>query len=243
MASERILIVDDDPDIRTLLELYIKENGYQVLIAEDGIDALTIVRKTLPDLIMLDVMMPRLDGYELCQELRKTTDIPILFLSSKQDDIDKILALGVGGDDFIEKDTNPLLILAKIKAHLRRYRDLSNKNKSNEITVENSSIIEYPGLVINLESAVVKLNNQPLRLSAKEFQILCLLAQNPEKIFSVEKLFELIWDENSLGDYRTVMVHISNLRKKLETNTENPKYIETVRGIGYKFNQIEKENS
>ncbi|SES16048.1 DNA-binding response regulator, OmpR family, contains REC and winged-helix (wHTH) domain [Gracilibacillus ureilyticus] len=240
MASEKILIVDDDEDIRRLLELYMTSNGYHILLAEDGMEALTIVEQELPDLIILDVMMPKLDGYELCQELKKITDIPIIFLSSKQEDMDKILALSVGGDDFIEKDTSPPLILAKIKAHLRRYRDLSNRTRKQEASRNDSSLIEYPGLEINMDSAVVKLENQILRLSAKEFQILCLLAQYPGKIFSVEKLFELIWDENSLGDYRTVMVHISNLRKKLEKNNSNLKYIETVRGIGYKFNQIEK---
>ncbi|WP_194287328.1 response regulator transcription factor [Gracilibacillus oryzae] len=239
MASETILIVDDDQDIRSLIELYMKSNGYNVLVASDGIEALAMVEQQLPDLIILDVMMPRLDGYELCQELKKITDIPIIFLSSKNDDMDKILALSVGGDDFIEKNTNPPLLLAKIKAHLRRYRNLSVKNNQNDEYVKDTSVIDYPGLVINLDSAVVKLNSEILRLSAKEYQILCLLAQNPERIFSVEKLFELIWDENSLGDYRTVMVHISNLRKKLETDSNTPKYIETVRGIGYKFNEIQ----
>ncbi|MGP4039155.1 response regulator transcription factor [Gracilibacillus sp. D59] len=243
MASEKILIVDDDADMRTILELYMKENGYQVLEAEDGVDALTMVEQESPDLIILDVMMPRLDGYELCQEIKKMTDIPVIFLSSKQDDMDKILGLGVGGDDFIEKTTSSPVLMAKIKAHLRRYRKLSHQTKRNEISEKKTNLIEYPGLVINLDSAVVKLNNKVLHLSAKEFQILCLLAQNPEKIFSVEKLFELIWDENSLGDYRTVMVHISNLRKKLETDTDQLKYIETVRGIGYKFNRIEEQNA
>ncbi|QGH36726.1 response regulator [Gracilibacillus salitolerans] len=242
MASEKILIVDDDADMRTILELYMKENGYQVLSAADGLEALARVEQEAPDLIILDVMMPKLDGYELCQEIKKIIDIPIIFLSSKQDDMDKILGLGVGGDDFIEKTTSSPVLMAKIKAHLRRYRKLSHPNKQNETSEEKSNIIEYPGLVLNLDSAVVKLNNQTLHLSAKEFQILCLLAQNPERIFSVEKLFELIWDENSLGDYRTVMVHISNLRKKLETNTNPFKYIETVRGIGYKFNRIEQHH-
>ncbi|WP_193568289.1 response regulator transcription factor [Gracilibacillus saliphilus] len=242
VASEKILIVDDDADMRNILELYLTENGYQVLSAEDGLEALAMVERETPDLIILDVMMPKLDGYELCQEIKKIIDIPIIFLSSKQDDMDKILGLGVGGDDFIEKTTSSPVLIAKIKAHLRRYRKLFNTNKQNETMEKKSNIIEYPGLEINLDSAVVKLTNKTLRLSAKEFQILCLLAQNPERVFSVEKIFELIWDETSLGDYRTVMVHISNLRKKLETDTNQLKYIETVRGIGYKFNRIEEQH-
>ncbi len=123
MASETILIVDDDIDMRTILELYMKEQGYRVLSAGDGLEALTVVEKGLPDLILLDVMMPNLDGFEFCQELRKITDIPIIFLSSKQDDMDKILGLGVGGDDYIEKTTSSSVIMAKVKAHLRRYRN------------------------------------------------------------------------------------------------------------------------
>ncbi|MGN8646139.1 response regulator transcription factor [Gracilibacillus sp. HCP3S3_G5_1] len=242
LASEKILIVDDDADMRNILELYLKENSYQVLSAEDGVEALKIIRQNAPDLIILDVVMPKLDGYELCQEIKKIIDIPIIFLSSKQDDMDKILGLGVGGDDFIEKTTSSPVLIAKIKAHIRRYRKLSHLDKQNVTIEKKSYIIEYPGLVINLNSAVVRLNNKVLHLSAKEFQILCLLAQNPERVFSVEKIFELIWDETSLGDYRTVMVHISNLRKKLESNTNQVKYIETVRGIGYKFNLIEEHD-
>ncbi|GAE93932.1 phosphate regulon transcriptional regulatory protein PhoB [Gracilibacillus boraciitolerans JCM 21714] len=149
--------------------------------------------------------------------------------------------MGVGADDYIEKTTSSPVLIAKVKAHLRRYRQLTQKRKQNELSERKLRVIKYQGLVIDLDSAIVKLDNQPLRLSAKEFQILSLLAQYPNKIFSVEKLFELIWDEQSLGDYRTVMVHISNLRKKLETDTNQPKYIETLRGIGYKFKYTEKE--
>ncbi|UOQ49888.1 response regulator transcription factor [Gracilibacillus caseinilyticus] len=235
MAGEKILIADDDHDIQIIISMYMKENGYQVLTAADGIEALQIVEKETPDLIILDVMMPKLDGYELCQALQKITDVPILFFSSKHEDVDKILGLGVGGDDFIEKSTSPSVLIAKVKAHLRRYRNIGLPRKQRGYSNQNTDTIEFPGLQINLDSAVVKLYDKPLHLSAKEFQILCLLAQNPEKVFSVEKIFELIWDENHFGDYRTVMVHISNLRKKLENNHGKVIYIETVRGIGYKF--------
>ncbi|MCT2536998.1 response regulator transcription factor [Aquibacillus koreensis] len=237
MASEKIMLIDDDEDLKEVLRLYLEKNNYTVLTACDELDALAVLEQTPPDLIVLDVMMPHLDGFELCQLLRKKTEVPILFLSSKDDDMNAILGLGVGGDDYISKSTSPAVIMAKIKAHLRRMRVLPERQ-----TTASSipTIIKYPGLEINMDSAVVKVNGQHVNLAAKEFQILCLLAKNPERVYSIEKLFEMIWGEKSLGDNRTVMVHISNLRKKLESNPNSPVYIETVRGIGYKFHMFQE---
>ncbi|MDL4839069.1 response regulator transcription factor [Aquibacillus rhizosphaerae] len=235
MASEKILLVDDDLDMTKILELYMKNNGYVVYTANDGLDAFSIIEHTPPDLIILDVMMPNLDGFELCQLIRKKTDVPILFLSSKEDDMDTILGLGVGGDDYISKTTSPAVIVAKVKAHLRRMRVLDNEKSLSNSRITPTSLISFPGLEINLESAVVRVNNKVVNLSAKEYQILCLMASNPERVYSIDKLFELVWGEKGLGDHRTVMVHISNLRKKLEMHTDDIVYIETVRGIGYKF--------
>ncbi|MRH41099.1 response regulator [Aquibacillus halophilus] len=233
MASERILIVDDDADMRDVLELFLKKNGYTVFTAEDGLQAIDIVDNIAPELIILDVMMPNLDGFELCQIIRKKTEVPILFFSSKDEDMDKILGLGVGGDDYIPKSTSMPVIVAKVKAHLRRIRV---HQQVLPIIAQPDTLITYPGLVIKLDNAVVIANDSTVKLSAKEYHLLCLMARNPERVYSVEQLFELIWGENSLGDYRTVMVHISNIRKKIELNPENPKYIQTLRGIGYKFN-------
>nr|WP_281349704.1 response regulator transcription factor [Ornithinibacillus caprae] len=229
------MLVDDDPDMIEVLGVYLKKNGYEVVTAGDGIEAVETLEIHQPDLIMLDVVMPNLDGFEVCHLIRKKTEVPILFLSSKEEDMDKILGLGVGGDDYISKTTSPAVIVAKIKAHLRRSRTFPPIQPNNRDTSKKQSVLEYPGLFINLESTTVKLNGSVVKLAAKEFQILSLLAQNPERVYSVEKLFELIWGEDSLGDYRTVMVHISNLRKKIEANPDDPTYIKTIRGIGYKF--------
>ncbi|WP_226037826.1 response regulator transcription factor [Aquibacillus saliphilus] len=235
MASEQILLVDDDKDMRDLLELFLKKNGFTVFATWDGIEAIDIVDKNEIDLIILDIMMPNLDGFELCQIIRKKTEVPILFFSSKNEDIDEIVGLGIGGDDYIPKTTSMPVIVAKVKAHLRRARVHQHERPFSKLSEHE---IIYPGLVIKLESAQVFVNGFEVKLSAKEYHLLCLMARNPGRVYNVEQLFDLIWDENSLGDYRTVMVHISNIRKKIEISPENPKYLQTLRGIGYKFNGL-----
>lgn len=237
MANEKILLVDDDPDMLEVVALYLTKNGYRVLIADDGFKAITVVEQEEPELIILDVTMPDLDGFELCQIIRRKTEVPILFLSSRDDDMDKIMGLGIGGDDYIPKTTSMSVLVAKVKAHLRRNRVITQETHAT--AAYEKVIIDYPGLVINLESAVVMVNDRQVKLSAKEYHLLCLLARNPGRVYSVEQLFELIWDEKGLGDHRTVMVHISNLRKKIEKNPDDPRYIQTLRGIGYKFNKVE----
>jgi len=239
MANERILVVDDDPDMLEVLSLYLKNSGFTVFTADDGMSALTIIDEEMPELIILDVMMPNLDGFELCQYIRRKTEVPILFFSSKVEDADKVLGLGVGGDDYIEKTTSLPVVVARVKAHLRRNRILPNHHSLlKEKTQKDRAILKYPGLTIKLDSAVVEVGGRTVRLSAKEYQLLTLMAQNPDHIYSVEQLFEHVWGEDSLGDYRTVMVHISNLRKKIEENPEESVYIHTFRGIGYKFNDF-----
>jgi DNA-binding response OmpR family regulator len=239
MANERILLVDDDVDMLEVATLYLNKNKYCVFSTENGFSAIDIVETEKPDLIILDVNMPNLDGFELCQIIRKKTDVPILFLTSRVDDLDEIIGLGIGADDYISKTTSMSVVVAKVKAHLRRSRVLPlKKTDPNSKTTYGQEKIEYPGLLINLESAAVYAGGVPVKLSAKEYQLLCLMAQNPERVYSVEQLFELIWDEKSLGDHRTVMVHISNLRKKIEVNPDKPRYIKTFRGIGYKFNHV-----
>lgn len=240
MANERLLLIDDDPDMRNVLGMYLEKNGYEVFEAIDGLQAIQMVEEVQPDLIILDVLMPHLDGFELCQYIRKKTDVPILFFSSKVDDLDAIMGLGIGGDDYIPKTTSLPVVVAKVKAHLRRNRILPPISKKiQEPQTEEKSVLAFPGLVINLDSAVVEVEGSPVKLSAKEYQLLCLMAKHPDRIFSVESLFEQIWGEDSLGDHRTVLVHISNLRKKLEKNSDKTVYIQTFRGIGYKFNALQ----
>lgn len=230
MAGETILIIDDELEISELLELYLKQSGFQTICTDNGQDALKLARSHNPDLIILDVLLPDLDGIEICHELRKFTNIPIIFLSCKSEDMDKILGLTVGGDDYLTKPFSPGELVARVKAHLRRNRLINGPKHQEE------SQLSFPGLVIDMVSHVVFVNDQPVILSAKEFKLLVLLAQNPNRVFSIEQIFQSVWNSVSFGDNRTVMVHISNLRKKVEPDPSNPQFILTIKGVGYKFN-------
>ncbi|MGI6450748.1 MAG: response regulator [Desulfitobacteriia bacterium] len=228
MAGERILIVDDDEDIREVLTLYLQREGYQVIAAEDGRQAVSAALAANPDLIILDMMLPGLDGIEVCQEIRKKLTSPIIFLSCKGEPLDKSMGLMAGGDDYMSKPFEAIELLARVKAHLRRSRMIQASNNA-------GSILTFPGLSIDLASYSVEANGELILLAPKEFQLLALLAQNPNTVFKSEDLFQAIWGTDCLGDYRTLMVHISNIRKKIEKNPANPVYIQTIKGVGYKF--------
>ena len=230
MAGERVLVVDDEPEISQLLSLYLAKEGYEVSVAGDGDQAIEIVRREKVDFVILDVLLPGLDGIEVCTELRKMTDVPIVFLSCRDEDIDKVMGLVAGGDDYITKPFSPRELVARVKAHLRRYRMVSVAKEKGR-----PSSLRYDGLEIDLDSCDVKVKGELVYLSHKEFELLSLLAQNPDRVFSADELFEKLWKMQSFGDIRTVMVHISNLRKKIERNPAAPEYILTVRGAGYKF--------
>jgi len=228
LAGEKILIVDDEPEITELISLYLVKEGFRVVIGADGFKALELTRTEKPDLIILDVLLPGLDGFEVCYELRKETDVPILFLSCKDQEMDKILGLGIGGDDYITKPFSPGELRARVKAQLRRARQ--------SVTQANQGqVLRFPGLEIDFGSYTVSANGAPVNLSSTEFLLLSAMAQNPNQVFSTAQLFNIVWKEKSLGDARTVMVHISNLRRKIESDPASPRYILTVRGIGYKF--------
>lgn len=241
MLPEKILIVDDDQDIRELLSLHLTNNGFQVFAAADGTKALDQFKTSLPHLIILDIMMPGLDGYDVCLELRKLTDVPIIILSAKEQATDKIVGLRLGADDYITKPFNMGELIARVKAHLRRNRVMSHQTMGVGIKTEAPRLLQYPGLEIDLKSCNVRMNGQPVALSAKEYHLLIFLAQNPDQVYTLEQLFQTVWDSYSYGDKRTVMVHISNLRKKIEPDPITPKYIITVRGMGYKFNDFEDD--
>ncbi|SET17952.1 DNA-binding response regulator, OmpR family, contains REC and winged-helix (wHTH) domain [Natronincola peptidivorans] len=231
MAGETILVVDDDNDIREIITLYLEKEGYQVITASDGRQAITYAFSINPDLIILDMMLPVLDGIEVCQALRKELSVPILFLSCKSSPSDKSIGLIAGGDDYMSKPFDTMELLARVKAHLRRNRILENANDTNA----KNNLLCYPNLSIDLYSHSVAANGQEVVLSPKEFQLLVLLAKNPNVVFSNEHLFESLWGAGTFGDHRTVMVHISNIRKKIEKDAKNPIFIQTVKGAGYKF--------
>ena len=230
MNKKKILIVDDEQEISNLIKLYLIKENFQVLIAESGQACIDMVRTDKPDLIILDILLPDMDGITVCQRLRRESNTPILFLSCKDDDSDKVLGLGIGGDDYITKPFSPNELIARVKSHLRR-SDIFNSP-----TVKSRNLLRYPGFEIDLSSYTVYINDNPIYLPAKEFQLLALLAQNPNQLFNTDQLYDLIWQEDVIGDTRTVVVHISNLRKKIEADPMAPKYIQNLRGIGYKFN-------
>lgn len=202
MSRKRIFVVDDDHDILELVATYLEQEGYEVITATGGRHIVSYVQEIQPDLIILDIMLPDMDGIEICVELRKFTHVPIFFLSGKTAEIDKIVGLTIGADDYISKPFSPRELVARVKAHLRRYTRVPK------------TVLHFPGLEIDLANRHVYANNKMVPLSNKEFSLLAQLAQHPKRVFQVEELFELIWGEQSYGDARTVMVHISNLRKK-----------------------------
>ncbi len=232
MRKQKILVVDDELEIRDLINLYLSKEGFQVFTASDSQEACTLTYQERPDLIILDILLPKQDGFELCSQLRQTTDAPVIFLSCKTENMDKILGLTVGGDDYMTKPFSPGELVARVKAHLRR-------TYIQEKSATSKQILNYPGLQIYLTSHSVFVNGIPVVLTAKEFELLVLFAQNPNRVFYTDQIFEKIWKTYGLdGDTRTVMVHISNLRKKIESNPATPKYILTIRGVGYKFNGL-----
>ncbi|HVI41583.1 MAG TPA: response regulator transcription factor, partial [Anaerovoracaceae bacterium] len=232
MPGEKILIIDDEKPINDLIRSYVMKEGFTPYSAYSGKEALELVKSEKPDLIILDIMLPDVEGVDLCMEIRKTNNSPILFLSCKSEEIDKIIALSVGGDDYMTKPFLPGELIARIKAHLRRQKSTTKAEKS-----AHEEIIEFPGLAVNMQTREVISDGQMVNLTAKEFDILQLLIENPRRIFTADQIFELIWKTNSLGgDARTVMVYISTLRKKLEKSSDNAKFIISIRGVGYKFN-------
>ena len=230
MAGEKILIVDDEKDIQDLIKSYVLREGFIPICAENGSSALEKIANDKPYLIILDFMLPDIEGPELCLSIRQKTNVPVLFLSCRSEEIDKIVSLSSGGDDYITKPFLPGELIARIKANLRR-------NRANSDVISQDTIINAGILKIDPQMRNIFLQERLIPLTAKEFDILLLLAQNPKRIFSAEQLFKIIWKTTSLNnDPKTVTVHMSALRKKIDTSDNNEKYIINIRGVGYKFN-------
>lgn len=234
MSEYTIMVVDDEPDILDLLEKALNIEGFDNIIKiENGPDAVSTCKKVQPDIIILDVMLPGIDGYEVCKQIRQFSHCPILFLSSKNDELDKILGLAVGGDDYVTKPFSPKEIAYRVKAQLRRseYKD----------TPKQEQIIKIGDLVIEPDGCRAIKGGKELELTAREFGILLYLAENKGRIISRERLYETVWGEESFGCDNTIMVHIRHLREKLEDDPAVPKYLTTVKGLGYKLvNPYEK---
>lgn len=225
----RILIVEDEVAIADLEKDYLELSGFEVEIENDGKSGLNRALSEEFDLFILDLMLPEVDGFEICRQIREHKNTPILMVSAKKDDIDKIRGLGLGADDYVTKPFSPSELVARVKAHLARYERLIGSN-----IVEND-IVEIRGIRIDKTARRVWVNGEEKQFTTKEFDLLTFLAENPNHVFTKEELFREIWDMESIGDIATVTVHIKKIREKIEMNTNKPQYIETIWGVGYRF--------
>ncbi|ANS51818.1 DeoR family transcriptional regulator [Bacillus thuringiensis] len=225
----KILIVDDDKAIRNLIAAYLGNEGMEIHKVEDAITALKLLEEKEFDLILLDIMMPNMDGIEACMEIRGKRNIPIIMLSAKSEDIDKIQGLASGADDYLSKPFNPLELIARVKSQLRRFK------KYNTYIDSSKNILEVGGLTINISTRQVWIGAKEVRLTPKEFDILELLTRNKGIVLSIEKIYEAVWKENFYRSDNTVMVHITKIREKIEEDSKHPIYIKTVWGMGYKI--------
>ncbi|PYI56561.1 response regulator transcription factor [Paenibacillus flagellatus] len=226
--TKQVLVTDDDPEIRDVIRIYLQSEGYRVLEAEDGQQAIDVVDREQVDLIVLDVMMPRLDGIKACFKLREKTNAPIIMLSAKDEDIDKITGLTTGADDYVAKPFNPLELIARVKAQLRR-QTLAEPPEGAD-----RSIVEIDGLIVDKKRHRVTVGGTEVALTPIEFSILELLAGHRGQVFSVEQIYKSVWKADKFLSDNTVMVHVRNIREKIEDNPREPRYIKTVWGVGYK---------
>ena len=222
-----ILVCDDDKEIVDAIDIYLSQEGYHILKAYDGLQAIEIMKKEEVHLILLDIMMPNLDGIRATRKIRETSSVPIIMLSAKSEDVDKILGLNIGADDYITKPFNPLELIARVKSQLRRYTQLGNL-----ATEEKEAVYVCGGLVVNDDLKTVTVDGEPVKLTPIEYNILVLLIKNQGKVFSIEQIYENIWNEEAIGADNTVAVHIRHIREKIEINPREPRYLKVVWGIG-----------
>ena len=225
-----ILVSDDDKEIVEAVEIYLMQEGYDVIKAYDGEEALAVLEKEQVDLVVIDVMMPKLDGIRATLQIRKESSIPIIILSAKTEDADKILGLNVGADDYVTKPFNPLELVARVKSQLRRATVLSNGGN-----VPGEEIYEAKGLVMNNDLKKVTVDGEEVKLTPIEYNILLLLMKNQGKVYSISQIYENIWNEEAIGADNTVAVHIRHIREKIEINPKEPRYLKVVWGVGYKI--------
>lgn len=234
MEINHVLIVEDDAEIRKGVEIYLKSQGYKVYQAADGVEGLEIIEKEEIHLAIVDVMMPRMDGIAMTIKLREKHDFPVIFLSAKSEEVDKIMGLNIGADDYVTKPFTPMELLARVNSQLRRYRKFLEKLKNHEKT---ANIHTIGGLEINEDAVEVSVDGEPVKMTPIEYKILLLLAKHPGRVFSAEEIYERVWNERAVNT-DTIMVHVRNIREKIEINPKEPKYLKVVWGVGYK---IEKQ--
>ena len=231
-----ILLVEDEQGIRETIRVFLQNQGHKVIEAENGREGLVLLTKETIHLAIVDIMMPVMDGITMVIKLRKDYDFPIIFLSAKSEDLDKITGLNVGADDYVTKPFEPMELIARVNSNLRRYDQILQLKQGNQIN-EDNKVLQVGDLVLNTETKEVTIRNQPLHLTLKEYKILELLMQTPGRIYSSEQIYEKVWNEEAVNT-DTIMVHIRKLRKKIELDTHNPEYIKVVWGIGYKMEKM-----
>ena len=229
-----VLVVEDDKEIREGVEIYLKSQGYEVFQAADGVEGLEVIEKEDIHLAIVDIMMPRMDGISMVVKLREKYDFPVIFLSAKSEEVDKIMGLNMGADDYVTKPFTPMELLARVNSQLRRYRRFMERLGDKE---ENSRIHTIGGLEINEDNVEVTVDGEPVKMTPIEYKILLLLMKNPGRVFSAEEIYERVWNERAINT-DTIMVHVRNIREKIEVNPREPKYLKVVWGVGYK---IEKQ--
>ena len=234
MEMNHVLIVEDDKEIREGVKIYLKSKGYVVSEAADGVEGLEIIEKEEIHLAIVDVMMPRMDGITMTMKLRENHDFPVIFLSAKSEEVDKILGLDMGADDYVTKPFTPMELLARVNSQLRRYRKFMEKLEKKEIM---KNIYVIGGLELNEDTKEVSVDGEPVKVTPAEYKILLLLMKNAGRVFSAEEIYEWVWQERAVNT-DTIMVHVRNIREKIEINPKEPKYLKVVWGVGYK---IEKQ--
>ena len=229
---QTILVCDDDKDIVEAIDIYLTQEGYRVLKAYDGLQALEILKKEEVHLLIIDIMMPKLDGIHATLRIREESSIPIIILSAKTEDADKILGLNIGADDYVTKPFSPLELVARVKSQLRRYTKLGTMAENTE------NVFRTGGLVVDDDKKQVTVDGENIRLTPMEFNILCFLVRNAGKVYSINQIYESIWNEEAIGVDNTVAVHIRHIREKIEINPKDPQYLKVVWGIGYKVEKL-----
>ena len=232
MKETRILVVDDEQEIADLLELYLISDGYQVVKSSDALEGLAIMEREKIDLVLLDIMMPKMDGLEMCRRIREKHNVPIIMVSAKTQELDKIVGLTTGADDYVTKPFNPLELVARVKSQLRRYTQLGAAAE------KRGNIYETGGLMIDDDRKEVTVDGETVKLTPIEYRILLLLVKNQGRVFSTNQIYESIWEEEAIAADNTVAVHIRHIREKIEINPKEPRYLKVVWGLGYKVEKI-----
>ena len=236
MEMNHILIVEDDKDIREGVGIYLKSQGYQVFMAADGVEGLEILEKEEIHLAIVDIMMPRMDGITMTMKLREKHDFPVIMLSAKSEEVDKVMGLNIGADDYVTKPFTPMELMARVNSQMRRYRRFMEKLQEKE--AQNSdTIYTIGGLEVNESTFEVRVDDTPVKMTPMEFKILLLLIKNPGRVFSADEIYERVWNERAVNT-ETVMVHVRNIREKIEFNPKEPKYLKVVWGVGYKIEKL-----